>query len=318
MTTLRTLAVPGVGPEDVLLDASGETILTGTNDGAIWSLTRDGVQIRRVAHTDGRPLGLEWLPDGRLLVCDAERGLLVVDLDGGHIEELVTQVDGVALRFTNNAAVAADGTIYFTDSSRHYSIDEWKSDLIAHTLTGRLFRRSPDGEVTTLLDRLGFANGVALTADGSQVWVAETALSQIRRIDTGTARDLGTITGLPGYPDNIARGSDDLIWVAVAAPPDPTLGVLQTKGARLRPLALRLPDALKPKPKRTARVIAYDATGALVHDLSADATDWHMATGVREHDGQVWLGSLVESAIAVLPVPGAAPAGPSGQVGGEG
>ena len=49
--------------------------------------------------------------------------------------------------------------------------------------------------------------------------------------------------------------------------------------------------------------MAHDASGALVHDLSADATGWHMATGVREQDGRVWLGSLVEPALAHLDVP---------------
>ncbi|MBV9831069.1 MAG: SMP-30/gluconolactonase/LRE family protein, partial [Marmoricola sp.] len=39
----------------------------------------------------------------------------------------------------------------------------------------------------------------------------------------------------------------------------------------------------------------------LVHDLDADASDYHMVTGVREHDGDVWLGSLEEAAVAVLP-----------------
>ena len=300
---LRTVGVPGIGPEDVLIDTTTDTILTGTKDGAIWSVSEDGAQIRRVAHTAGRPLGLEWLPDGRLLVCDAHRGLLAVDPAKGEIDELVTEVGGAALRFTNNAAVATDGTIYFSDSSRHYGVENWKSDLIAHTQTGRLFRRSGDGEVVTLLDGLAFANGVALTEDGGQIWVAETALARIRRIDPD-GRDLGSITDLPGYPDNIALGSDGLIWVALAAPPDPTLGLLQGKGARLRPVALRLPEALKPKPKRTVHVVAFDSDGTLVHDVSADAADWHMATGVREHNGQVWLGSLVEGAIAVLPVPG--------------
>lgn len=301
--TVRTIGVPGIGPEDVLVAPDGGSVLTGTKDGAIWSFTPDGAKLARVAHTSGRPLGLEWLPDGRLLVCDAHRGLLAVDLADGAVEELVTSVDGVRLRFTNNAAVAADGTIFFSDSSRHYSVDDWKSDLIAHTLTGRLFRRSPDGTVTTMLDGLGFANGVALTADGSEVWVAETALVQVRRLSV-SGSEVGTITGLPGHPDNIALGSDGLVWVTIASPPDATLGFLQTRGARLRPVALRMPEALKPKPKRTARVVAYDSQGVLVHDLSADATDWHMATGVREHDGQVWLGSLVESAIAVMPVAG--------------
>lgn len=304
MRSLRVIGVPGIGPEDVLLSMDGSRVFTGTNDGAIWSLTPDGSTIERIAHTGGRPLGLEWLPDGRMLVCDAHAGLLAVDLSSGSVEELVREIDGVPLKFTNNAAVAQDGTVYFSDSSRHYGVDDWKSDLISHTQTGRLFRRSPDGAVTTMVDGLAFANGVALTADGTQVWVAETAVRRVRRLGTD-GRELAAVTELPGYPDNIALGSDGLIWVTVASPPDATLGFLQGRGARLRPAVLRMPEALKPKPKRTARVLAFDDTGRQVHDLSADATNWHMATGVREHHGQVWLGSLVEPAIAVLDLGGA-------------
>ncbi len=49
--------------------------------------------------------------------------------------------------------------------------------------------------------------------------------------------------------------------------------------------------------------MAFDDTGAVVHDLTADASGFHLATGVREHHGRVWLGSLEEPAIAVLDVP---------------
>jgi sugar lactone lactonase YvrE len=305
MRSLRLLGVPGVGPEDVLLTADGSRVLTGTDDGSIWSLTTDGSRIERVAKTSGRPLGLEWLPDGRLLVCDAHAGLMAIDLGTGAIEELVTEVDGVRLRFTNNAAVASDGTIYFSDSSRHHSVEDWKAELIAHTRSGRLLRRSPDGSVTTMLDGLSVANGVVLTPDGEQVWVAETGLARIRRLTTD-GRELAAITGLPGYPDNMVLGTDGSVWVALASPIDPLLGFLQGRGARLRPAVLRLPEALKPKEKRTARVVAYDMHGRLVQDLSADASQWHMATGVRQQDGQVWLGSILESAVAVMTVDGGA------------
>ncbi|KAB7744829.1 SMP-30/gluconolactonase/LRE family protein [Nostocoides sp. F2B08] len=305
MRALERFGVPGIGPEDVLLTADGDRVLTGTNDGSIWSVATDGSVIERITQTGGRPLGLEWLTDGRLLVCDAHAGLLAVETRGGAIEALVTTVDGQALRFTNNAAVAEDGTIYFSDSTRHYTVEDWKSDLIMHTMSGRLLRRRPDGQVDTVLDGVGFANGVALTADGSQVWVAELALRRIRRL-TADGRELAAITELPGYPDNIALGSDGLVWVAIASPPDATLSFLQGRGARLRPAVLRLPEAVKPAPKRTVRVQAYDSTGRLVHDLSADAAEWHMVTGVREHDGRVWLGSLVETSIAVMSVAGGA------------
>ena len=67
-----------------------------------------------------------------------------------------------------------------------------------------------------------------------------------------------------------------------------------------RRAATRLPQALQPRPHRTARVQAYDDTGQLVHDLDADAADYHMVTGVRAPDGAVWFGGLVEPAVAVV------------------
>lgn len=53
-------------------------------------------------------------------------------------------------------------------------------------------------------------------------------------------------------------------------------------------------------PKRTIRVQAYDATCRVVHDLDVKDARFHMVTGVREHDGRVWMGSLHEPAVAVL------------------
>lgn len=319
---LTVLPVPGPGAEDVLVGTDGR-VWTGTSDGAVIAMTPDGRHSERVVDTGGRPLGLEWLPDGRLLVCDAVRGLLAVDVQGsGTVEELVTEVDGVPLVFTNNAAVSADGTIWFSDSSRRWGVDVWKSDLIEHTRSGRLLRRDVDGSVTTVLDGLAFANGVALLADESAVLVAECGVGRIRRVALSGGRPLdehvvgtaGTdaepradqlfVAALPGYPDNISRGSDGLIWSAIASPPDPVLGLLQRSPQRVRDLALRLPDALKPAPKHTVRVTAHDDGGVLVHDLTADASGWHMVTGVREQDGRVWLGSLVQPALAHIDLPG--------------
>ena len=109
---------------------------------------------------------------------------------------------------------------------------------------------------------------------------------------------------LPGYPDNIARGSDGLIWVTIASPLDPVVERLRERAPLVvRKAATRLPQALQPKPKQTVRVQAYDDTGRLVHDVDADPGGYHMVTGVREHQGEVWLGSLHEPALAVVSLP---------------
>jgi sugar lactone lactonase YvrE len=308
--TFQVFPVPGRGAEDVTVAVSGPdegAVFTGTEDGVIHRVSHDGRRVEPVAQTGGRPLGIEYLPDGRLLVCDAHRGVLEVDPRSGRVETLVADIDGRPMRFCNNAAVAADGTVYFSDSSTVHGIAEWKADLVELTRTGRLVRRSTDGRIEVLVEGLAFANGVALALDESYVAVAETAARNIVRYwltgpRAGT-RDVFA-TDLPGYPDNIARGSDGLIWVSIASPRDPVVELLQRGPLWVRRQVTRIPDALQPAPKRTVRVQAFDDQGTVVHDLQPDDAEhrgrYHMVTGVREHDGRVWMGSLHEPAVAVL------------------
>lgn len=302
----RVHAVPGPGAEDVVVATGGRhegAVYTGTADGALWRVSHDGSHLERVARTGGRPLGLEIDSDGRLLVCDAHRGLLRVDPATGTVEPLLAEVGGRRMVFCNNAAIGDDGTVWLSDSSTRFGIERWKDDLVQDTRTGRLLRLDPDGSVTVALDGLAFANGVALAADGSYVAVAETAARTVVRLwltgPRAGSRD-HLATDLPGYPDNIARGSDGLVWVTIASPTDPVVTRLQQGPTWLQRAATRLPAPLQPQPARTLRVQAYDDAGRLVHDVDGDAGGYHMVTGVREHEGRVWLGSLHESAIAVV------------------
>ena len=299
--TFSVLPVPAMGAEDVVVAPDG-TVYTGTEDGTIWAVDPANGSVRRVADTAGRPLGLEFFDDGDLLVCDARRGLLRVSTQTGAVEVLCDRVEGQAMKFCNNAAIAADGTIWFSDSSRKYAIEQWKDDFVQDTRTGRLVRRDPDGTVAVVLVGLAFANGVALAADESFVCVAETRARTVVRLwltgpRTGE-RDL-LVGGLPGYPDNISRGSDGLIWVTISSPVDGLVERLGSAPMVLRRAVTKIPEALQPKPKNTIRVQAYADDGTLVHDLDIDHPGYHMVTGVREHHGRVWMGSLHEPALAV-------------------
>jgi sugar lactone lactonase YvrE len=300
MTALTVIPVPGGGAEDVLVDPNG-LVYTGTEDGSVFRVQPEGCRIDRVGQTGGRPLGLEMLSDGRILVCDAHRGLLALDTDTGNVEVLTSLVNGQPMEFCNNAAVHSCGDIFFSDSSRFYGVDRWKAEMIENTTSGRLLRRGSDGDVEVMLDGLRFANGVALSADESYVAVAETAgRTVIRHWLAGprTGEEDQLAQDLPGYPDNIARGSDGLIWVTIASPRDPLVERLMAGPMLARRLAWRLPATMQPKPKRTAQVMAFDDTGAVVHDCQLDASAFHMVTGVREHEGRVWVGSLHEPAVA--------------------
>ncbi|MET0997220.1 MAG: SMP-30/gluconolactonase/LRE family protein [Marmoricola sp.] len=299
---MRRIEVPEMGAEDVVVDAEGNA-WTGTADGSIFRVTPSG-SVVRVGNTGGRPLGLELYGEGRLLIADARQGLLAMSTVTGVVERLVTEVEGHRMVFCNNAAVATNGDIWFSDSSTVYGIEQWKSDFVEGTETGRLLCRRADGSVEVHVGGLAFANGVALAADESFVCVAESGRRTVVRLwltgERAGSTDL-LASELPGYPDNIARGSDGLIWVTIGSPLDPVVELLRQRLPLFaRKAVTRTPGFLQPKPKRTVHVQAYDDTGRLVHDVHAAGDNFHMVTGVREHHGEIWMGSLHEPALAVL------------------
>ncbi|HEY0639257.1 MAG TPA: SMP-30/gluconolactonase/LRE family protein [Pseudonocardiaceae bacterium] len=299
---LRLIPVSGNGPEDVVVDADGR-VLTGVEDGRILRISNEGRWIEQVADTGGRPLGIELLPDGRLLVCDGTRGLLRVDPESGAIDVLAYEVAGRPMLLCNNAAVAADGTVYFSDSSQRFTLEHWRGEMLEHSGTGRLLRRDPSGEIAVLLEGLEFANGVALAADGSFVAVAESGASQVRRVWlTGprAGQDDVFLPNLPAVPDNMSTGSDGLIWIALASHRPLVLDLLHRSHPVFRRLAWRLPERLQPAESRVVWVLAVDDEGRVVHDLQGPGDQYHMVTAVREHHGRVYLGSLQHPAIAVL------------------
>src|SRR4051812_10741879 len=124
---LHVIPVPAAGAEDVLVGQG--VVYTGTVDGAVHAVAEDG-KAQLVGRTEGRPLGLEWLPDGRLLVCDADRGLLAMEIADGRVETLVDEVAGARMLLCDNAAVAADGTVYFSDSSTVHPLARWHADMV--------------------------------------------------------------------------------------------------------------------------------------------------------------------------------------------
>lgn len=295
---LERIAVPGIGPEDIAFDAGG-TLFTGVEDGRI--LARSADQWREVANTGGRPLGIEVDADGSLVVCDAERGLLRVDPTRGDITTLVDTIAGERLRVTNNASIARDGTIYFSQSSRKYRLEHLKADLLEHGGHGRLLRRRPDGLVDVLLDGLDFANGVCLAPDESFCLIAETGAYRIRKYwlsgPQAGSNDI-VIENLPGFPDNISLGTDGRFWVAMPSERNGLLDALLNKPPMFRKLIWALPDSLQPEASRITFVFAMDDRGDVVTNLQADGSAFHYVTGMRERDGWLYLGSLMESAIA--------------------
>jgi sugar lactone lactonase YvrE len=305
---LRLIPLPGAGPEHVAVDRCGD-IVAGLDDGRIVSVppdATDAAHARVLADTGGRPLGIErYGDDGAFLVCDAERGLLRVQPGRRpDIEVLCDTVLGEPLKLCSNAAVARDGTVYFTISSRRYDLARYKTALLEHIGTGWLMRYK-DGEVERVLDDLQFGNGVVLPPDENSLVIAETGAYRLTRLQlTGPdQRKTSLIDALPGFPDNLTITADGLIWVGMVSPRDPLLDWLLPRSQNLRGLVSLVPQRLLPGPKDLAWALAVDQDGRVVHDLRGWRTGTRAVTAVRQHGNRLYLGSLSESAVAVVDLP---------------
>lgn len=312
LVPLRYVAIGGRGPEDVVADARGR-VLTGVEDGRILRI--DGLaepatpRVEVLAETGGRPLGLELLPDDALLVCDAELGLLRVDLDEGVVRILADSVAGERLSFCSNVVALSDGSVCFTVSSRRYPLNQWIGDLVEHTGTGRLLRLAPGSEQPeVLLEGLQFANGLAPSADESFLVVAETGACRLTRYwltGAKAGRSEPFAENLPGMPDNLWRAPDGPIWVSLAGPRVPPLDLLHRAAPAVRGAAARIAVRAPFRPTGTVGALAFDDQGAIVHHLARRRSGYRMVTSVCEAAGHLVLGSLWERGVAVCerPVP---------------
>jgi sugar lactone lactonase YvrE len=295
----------GIGPEDVAVDDQGR-IYGGMEDGRIIRFQSDGSQPELLADTGGRPLGLHFDDSGNLIVADAHRGLLSVDPEGS-ITVLTTEADGVPFAFTNDVDVAADGTIYFSDASNKFSFENFLEDLLEHRPNGRLMAYDPQNKTTrVLIDDLHFANGVALTPDQAAVIVVEMGKYRVWKHWLSGPREGQSeiiIDNLPGFPDGISSNGRGIFWLPLVSPRLEDQDTIMLPRPFLRKIMMRLPQSLLPEAENYGFVLGIDHEGNVVHNLQDPSASFSQITSVQEHEGMLYLGSLVEDAIGRLPAP---------------
>jgi sugar lactone lactonase YvrE len=301
LRNLQIHPMPGNGPEHVTAGHSPD-LLTGLDDGRVISYDPQTRTHTVVVNTGGRPLGMAWHPDGSLIICDAQRGLLAHRPDGS-LEVLAAEYKGTPFTFCSNVTVAADGTIYFSHSSTKYNLANWTGDILEHRPTGRLFRYSNDGTVELLLDGLGFANGIALARDESFIVVAETIGYDLVKLElTGDRQGALTRFGdpLPGMPDNIAADADGNIWISIVAPRIGVVDFLLPRNPVWRKALWAVPERLLQSAQGTPAtgVRVLDHTGATVYDFIGTHPDFGNPTAVWPVGDKVWLASLPANALA--------------------
>ncbi|ANF87034.1 gluconolactonase [Pseudomonas antarctica] len=293
------------GPEALLLDAQG-FLISGLHDGRIIRTSPDSHTLEVLANTGGRPLGLAFHPDGRLIVADGVKGLLALDANR-QLTPLSSAANGVPFGFTNDVTIDASGRYgYFSDSSSRWGYGQDGEAVIEHGGDGRLLRYDfSNGTTQVLLDHLQFANGVALGPDENYVLVNETGAYRISRYWLKGARagshDLFA-DNLPGLPDNLSFNGRDRFWVALYSPRSPLLdgfaGYPFLRKVMVRALMV------VPKPiEHKAFVLGLDTDGQVIANLQDGSPgNYSPITTAREYGDWLYLGSLKSTSMARLPL----------------
>ncbi|WP_371319891.1 SMP-30/gluconolactonase/LRE family protein [Variovorax sp. dw_308] len=228
---------------------------------------------------------------------------------GRQVTVLADKVGGQPIRYADAVVVARDGTVYFSDASTRFAPADWGGtfeasvlDIIEQSATGRVLAYDPATKATRIVARgLAFANGVALSADEKNLFVAETGKYRIWKIDV-QARDLdvGNATSpqasvlfdnLPGYPDNLMRGLDGKVWAGLVKPRNPAVDKMAGMPF-LRSVTLRLPRALWPVPRPYGHVFAFSEEGKVLADLQDATGAYPETTGITETRDRLYVQSL--------------------------
>jgi gluconolactonase len=240
MAELREITSGLQFPEGPIAMPDGSVLLVEIKRGTLSRVSADG-KISVVANTGGGPNGAAIGPDGKVYVCnnggfewhdvggftfpgnqpkDYIGGRIQrVDVATGRVEDLYTECDGHPLRGPNDIVFDATGGFWFTD---HGKLRERDRDR-----TG-VFYAKPDGSmIREAIFPLDAPNGIGLSPDGTQLYVAETHTGRVwswtlkgpGEIDIGAT--LGPsggslLAGLPGFQlfDSLAVDAAGNVCVA--------------------------------------------------------------------------------------------------------
>lgn len=162
-----------------------------------------------VASVPGMPMGLGWLPDGRLLVVSSRDGkLLRREADGSW----VTHADLAPLSPYpwSDMAVDGRGNAYIGNIGFEFGVGEPAPGTLALVTAG--------GDVRLVAEGFGFPNGIAVTPDNRTLIVAESygnRLTAFDIADDGGLANRRVWAELPGgFPDGICLDADGAVWYA--------------------------------------------------------------------------------------------------------
>ena len=131
----------------------------------------------------GHSNGLALDKQGRLLLCEHDRRLTRLEMDGSKTV-LTESYEGKRLNSPNDLAVKSDGSIYFTDPP--YGLPN-RNEGKELEFCG-VYRLDLDGTLTLLDDSVPLPNGLAFSPDEKMLYVADSGSAKIYSFDVTERR----------------------------------------------------------------------------------------------------------------------------------
>jgi ribose transport system permease protein len=308
------------GPEDVILDRE-DHLYTGTRHGTIVKFFAPDYKRHEIfARIGGHPLGLSFAANGDLLTCVGGMGVYRVS-PSGVVSKVTDEtnrswlsiIDDSRLRLPDDLDIAPDGRVFFSEATTRYEMSDWATDALEGRGNGRIICFDPKtGTTRTVLRHLIFPNGINICRDGQSLLFAETWACRISRYwFDGPKKGQRTIVmeNLPGYPDNINRGSNGSYWVALLGMRTKTYDLAMRNPGMRRRMAKRLPsdEWMFPNINRGC-VLQISETGEVLQTLWDKSGINHPSiTSTCEHKGWLYLGGVSNNRIGRVKIEGTDP-----------
>jgi sugar lactone lactonase YvrE len=175
-----------------------------------WIKTVDaGGRVENVVEVPGRPSGLGWLPDGRMLVVSMAERKVMRHEDGSLVVH--ADLSGLVGGDCNDMVVDGRGRAY---------VGNFGFDLASGGQPGptNIVMVSPDGAASEAASGLMFPNGTVISPDSATLIVAETFGAKLTALDIAADGSLGNprlFADLAGRtPDGICLDAEGAVWAS--------------------------------------------------------------------------------------------------------
>ena len=197
-------------PECVAWDESGK-VFAGGEAGQLYRIDVETKLVEVVADTRGWILGIALDSLSNAYLCDPKNACVFKVDSHGKLNKLSDGTFDSPMKTPNYPVFDKHGNLYVSDSGSWDSVD------------GRIYKISPSGKTTLWSkDAPHFTNGLALDAEGNNLYVAESTLPGITKIpinSDGTAGKPELVVSMPNtVPDGLAFNRDGVLLIGCYRP----------------------------------------------------------------------------------------------------